>query len=279
MSRTLNSFTVDVEDWFQVSALSPYIERASWDSRELRVERNVSHILGILDDVGVRATCFVLGWVAERVPGIVRQIHAAGHEVASHGYDHTLVRDQTPDEFRIDLRRSIELLSGITGESVIGYRAASFSLPSDDPQWAYDVMSEQGILYDSSIYPIQRGFYGHPAAPWVPYDVQTPSGTVREFPMPVASVGGRALPFGGGGYFRIYPYALTRYLMKRVTRASRPVVSYIHPWEVDPEQPRVDVNMKTRIRHYMNLNKVSKRLGRFLREFDFIPLKERLEHE
>jgi len=278
-ARIENSFTVDVEDWFQVSAFRHHIRREDWESCEWRLEQNMDRLLGLMAESGVRATCFVLGWVAERAPSLVRRIAEAGHEIASHGQEHELVYDLSPEAFRERLHRSVETLRQITGRPVLGHRAASFSLPRGERQWVYEVMAEEGLRYDSSIFPIRRRFYGHPDAPWRPYDVRTRSSMIREFPMPVISLAGLAFPFGGGGYFRLYPYALTARMFRRANREGRSVVVYIHPWELDTGQPRQPVGPVTRIRHYLNIGRVERRLRRLWSEFAFVPLAERMEHD
>jgi polysaccharide deacetylase family protein (PEP-CTERM system associated) len=206
----------------------------------------------------------------------VKRIAAAGHEVACHGYDHELVYDSSPPRFAESTRRALSVIRDIVGENVIGYRAASFSLPRTERQWVYEILAEQGIRYDSSIFPIRRKFYGHPDASWDPIDIATASGVVREFPMPVVSLAGQAFPFGGGGYFRLYPYAVTKHLLKRANSEGRAVVFYVHPWEIDTGQPRQRVGLATRIRHYINIGREESRLRALWSEFSFQPLRERL---
>ena len=273
-----NSFTVDVEDWFQVSAFRHHIRREDWPTREWRLDRTMDRLLALMAEAGVRATCFVLGWAAERAPDLVRRIAVAGHEIASHGYAHELVYDLTPTAFRELVHRSVETLRDVSGQPVIGFRAASFSLPRGDRQWVYEILAAEGLRYDSSIFPIRRRFYGHPEAPWAPYDVLTPAGRVREFPLPVISLFGQGMPFGGGGYFRLYPYRLTRAMLRRANAAGRPVVVYVHPWELDTGQPRQPVNAITRFRHYNHIDRVEGRLRRLWTNFTFTPLGERLNH-
>lgn len=274
-----NSFTVDVEDWFHVSAFRHHIRRDDWPGCEQRVERNMNRLLELMGDAGVRATCFVLGCVAQKSPSLVRSMIEAGHEVASHGLEHELVYDLAPGGFRERLHRSVDILRQIVGAPVLGFRAASFSLPRQNRQWVYEIMVEAGLRYDSSVFPIRRRFYGHPDAPWIPYDVATASGTIREFPLPVSSFLGQAIPFGGGGYLRLYPYAVTVRMFRRANREGRPVVVYVHPWEIDTEQPRQSVGLATRFRHYTNIGRVEGRLRRLWQEFPFVPLRERLGDE
>ena len=260
-----NALSVDVEDYFQVSALAPHIDRASWDSRPCRVERNVQRLLELFEKRGAQATFFTLGWVAERYPQLVRDIVAGGHELASHGYGHLRASDQTPEEFRQDLLRAKGMLEDIAGRPVIGYRAPSFSIGYSNP-WAFDVLVETGHLYSSSVYPVKHDHYGMPDAPRFPYAAR-PGFT--EIPVTTTRLFGRNLPGGGGGYFRLAPYALSRWALRRVNRLDqRPAIFYFHPWEIDPDQPRVPgTSLKTRFRHYVNLDKTEARLDRLLGDF------------
>lgn len=260
-----NALTVDVEDYFQVSALAPQIDRATWDSRPCRVERNVSRLLELFDGTGARATFFTLGWVAQRYPGLVREIVAAGHELASHGYGHLRASEQTRSDFRDDIVRAKALLEDIAGRPVAGYRAPSFSIGETNP-WAFEVLLEAGYRYSSSVYPVRHDHYGMPDAPRFPYQ---PLPGLTEIPVTTTRVFSRNLPAGGGGYFRLAPYALSRWAVRRVNRIDRrPAIFYLHPWEIDPDQPRVPgTSLKTRFRHYLNLDKTETRLGRLLRDF------------
>jgi polysaccharide deacetylase family protein (PEP-CTERM system associated) len=261
----MNALSVDVEDYFQVSALAPHIDRASWDSQPCRVERNVQRLLALFEKHGTQATFFTLGWVAERYPQLVRDIVAGGHELASHGYGHLRASEQTSDEFRQDLLRAKGVLEDIAGRPVIGYRAPSFSIGYGNP-WAFDVLVETGHLYSSSVYPVKHDHYGMPDAPRFPYAAR-PGFT--EIPVTTTRLFGRNLPGGGGGYFRLLPYALSRWALRRVNRIDRrPAIFYFHPWEIDPEQPRVPgTSLKTRFRHYVNLDKTEARLDRLLGDF------------
>ena len=260
-----NAFTVDVEDYFQVSALAPYIARADWDGIECRVERNVERILALLDESGNRGTFFTLGWIAQRYPAMVKRIAAAGHEIASHGSAHLRATDQSPAEFLDDITRSKALLEDITGVEVRGYRAPSFSIGHTNP-WALDCVVQAGYRYSSSIYPVKHDHYGMPDAPRFAY--QSREGLI-EVPVTTARVGSRNLPAGGGGYFRLLPYALSRWLIRRVNEQDRqPAMFYFHPWEIDPDQPRVaGTDPKTRFRHYVNLARTEPRLRQLLRDF------------
>jgi polysaccharide deacetylase family protein (PEP-CTERM system associated) len=274
----LNAFTVDVEDYFHVAALSSAIPRDSWGSRELRVEANTERLLGVLEERGVRATFFVLGWVAERAPALVRRIAAAGHEVACHGYSHKLVYTQTPGEFREETVRAKHCLEDTLGHSVLGYRAASFSITRQS-LWALDVLIDLDFRYDSSIFPIHHDLYGIPGATPEPHRVAAPSGrTIAEFPMSAASFYGLRVPVSGGGYFRILPYWVTSAGLRQINEHNhRPFAFYLHPWELDPGQPRIKVGAFSRFRHYTNLSRCEARLRRVLGEFEFGSMQEALQ--
>ena len=260
-----NAFSIDVEDWFQVSAFAPYIERAHWDRLPCRVERNVDLLLQMLDDAEARATFFTLGWIAERYPSMVRRMAEAGHEVASHGYGHQRASEQTPQEFRADLVHAKALLEDIIGEPVLGYRAPSFSIGPGNA-WAHDVVLETGHRYSSSIYPIAHDHYGVPDAPRFAHRL---ANGLLEIPPTTVRWGGRNWPVGGGGYFRLLPYQVSAWGLRRVNAADRqPAMVYFHPWEFDPEQPRVGhANARARFRHYLNLERTEPRIRRLLREF------------
>ena len=262
-----NIMSVDVEDWFCVHNLSGLISYAEWDRLESRVERNTIRLLDLFGKHGVEATFFVLGWVADRYPDLVREIERRGHEIATHGYSHRLLTFMRPDEFREDLQRSLAVLTKVTGQEIRGFRAPSFSL-TDRTLWVVDILRESGIRYDSSVFPV--GFhpdYGLPTAELRPHQLAE---GLLELPMGVAEVLGRRVPCSGGGYFRLYPYAVTRWLMRRCNRQGRPVMFYLHPWEVDPEQPRVrGLSWSKRFRHYNNLEKTERRLERLLADFSF----------
>jgi polysaccharide deacetylase family protein (PEP-CTERM system associated) len=262
----LNALTIDVEDFFQVSAFDDCVDRSRWDEYESRVVIGTGKILDILENAGVRATFFVLGWVADRQPELVRAIHAAGHEIASHGYWHRLIYQQTPDEFRADVRRSRALLEDLIGKAVTAYRAPSFSITRRN-LWAFDVLIEEGFELDSSVYPTFHHRYGIAGAPLGPHRVVRPSGTIWEFPGTVWRGLGYPLPVGGGGYFRLYPYWLTRVGLGAINRSGRPFVAYLHPWELDPGQPRLRPGRVKAFRHYVNLRRSEKRLARMLGEF------------
>lgn len=266
MTPRVNAMTIDVEDYFQVSAMAPYIRRSEWGQYECRVENNVARILDLLDRHGVSATFFTLGWIAERYPLLVKEIGRRGHEVASHGFGHERVSDQTPESFSADIRLAKIILEDLTGSPVAGYRAPSFSIGERNHAWAFDCLAEAGYRYSSSIYPIRHDHYGMPSAPRFAHRVR--DGLV-EIPATTVRFLGRNLPSGGGGYFRLLPYGVSRWLIERVNRTDgRAAVFYFHPWEVDPDQPPVaGINAKTRFRHYVNLDKVEGRLDRLLQDF------------
>ncbi|WP_338769401.1 XrtA system polysaccharide deacetylase [Massilia sp. METH4] len=262
-----NAMTIDVEDYFQVSAFADHIARDSWPTRECRVEANIERILAILEEGGAHGTFFTLGWVAERYPAMVRRIVAGGHELASHGYGHLRASDQTREQFLEDVSRSKAILEDIGGNAVLGYRAPSFSIGPAN-LWALDVLHDAGYRYSSSIYPIAHDHYGMPDAPRFAF---YPNGTdgLLEVPITTVRMMERNLPAGGGGYFRLLPYALSRRLMRRVNREDgQPAIFYFHPWEIDPGQPRIGgVGAKTRFRHYVNLARMESRIRALTRDF------------
>jgi polysaccharide deacetylase family protein (PEP-CTERM system associated) len=264
---TSNAMSVDVEDYFQVQALSSVYPMSTWNSCESRVERNTDRTLEVFDRAGVKATFFILGWIAERHPGLVRRISQAGHEVASHGYCHARVDSQTPEQFRADIRKTRHILQDISGGEVRGYRAATFSVGASTP-WAWSILAEEGYAYSSSVYPVERDFYGMPNAPRGPYRPDS-APALLEIPLSTVRLGKRNWPCGGGGYFRLLPFALSRAAIDRVNRIDRmPAIFYIHPWELDPDQPRaVGAPFKSRLRHYINLDKTYDRLSRLARAF------------
>ncbi|MEF8722888.1 MAG: XrtA system polysaccharide deacetylase [Candidatus Accumulibacter delftensis] len=262
-----NALTIDVEDYFQVSALAPYIPREQWDSRECRVERNVERILLMLDEGQTRATFFTLGWVAERYPQLVRRIVAGGHELASHGYGHQRASDLSEAEFSADISSAKKLLEDISGEEVKGYRAPSFSI-GEANLWAFDCLARAGYRYSSSIYPIRHDHYGMPNAPRFAHQVRD---GLLELPVTTLRYFDRNWPASGGGYFRLLPYALSRWLLRKVNqRDQQPAIFYFHPWEIDAEQPRIaGISTKTRFRHYVNLQYTEARIRRLLGDFSW----------
>jgi polysaccharide deacetylase family protein (PEP-CTERM system associated) len=264
--------TVDVEDYFHVQAFAAHIDRRSWDGRESRVVANTRRLLEMFDEFGVRATFFVLGWVAEREPALIREIHARGHEVACHGYSHRLVYTQTPEEFADETRRAKQILEDIVGVPMLGYRAASYSIVRDS-LWALDVLTELGFHYDSSIFPVRHDNYGIHDARREPHRLTAPGGgTIVEWPLSTVEVVGFRLPVAGGGYFRLFPYQFTRGALKRINAKERqPFIFYLHPWEIDPDQPRIEAGWLSRFRHYNNLERCAGRLRRLLADFRFAP--------
>ena len=260
-----NALTIDVEDYFQVSAFAPYIRRDEWDARECRVERNVDRILALLAERDVQATFFTLGWIAERYPALVRRVVDAGHELASHGYGHQRASELTRDAFAEDVGRAKKLLEDIAGAPVLGYRAPSFSIGTGN-LWAFDVLAAAGYRYSSSVYPIRHDHYGMPDSPRFAYTLQS---GLLEVPVTTVRLFNRNLPSSGGGWFRLLPYAATRWTLRRVNEQERePAVFYFHPWELDDEQPRVPgIDAKTRFRHYVNIPRVEGRLRQLLADF------------
>lgn len=261
-----NALTVDVEEYFQVAAFERTIPRQDWDTRESRVEFNTGRVLDLFGTRGVRATFFVLGWIAERHPALVKRIVGEGHELASHGYDHTRVHQFTPAQFRADVTQTKRILEDIGGVAVRGYRAPSYSIDARN-LWALDVLLETGHEYSSSIYPIAHDLYGMPDAPRFPFRVRP--GAIVEVPVTTVRWGERNYPCGGGGYFRLLPYVAFRRMLRRVNATDRqPGLFYFHPWEVDPAQPRVTgAPLKSRFRHYLNLDSMHGRLERLLADF------------
>ena len=266
--RTItNALTIDVEDYFQVSAFAPYIARADWDQRECRVERNVDRILALLDDQDTEATFFTLGWIAERYPQLVRRIAEQGHEVASHGYGHEHASDLNRADFRADINRAKGVLEDLTGTEVAGYRAPSFSIGPGN-MWALDSLARAGYRYSSSIYPIRHDHYGMPDAPRFAH--QAADGLI-EIPITTLRLFNRNLPSSGGGYFRLLPYALSRWMLRQVNATDKEsAVFYFHPWEIDPGQPRIaGIDRRTRFRHYVNIHRMERRLQSLLGDFNW----------
>jgi len=274
----VNAMTVDVEEHFHVSGFRDVVRPADWSRFESRVEMNTYRLLDIFAAHDVSATFFVLGWVAERHPGLVRSIQRAGHEVACHGYAHKLAYESTPDEFRDDVCRSKKILEDITGASVIGYRAPSFSIVKSS-LWALDILAQEGFKYDSSIFPIRHDRYGIPGALRFPYPCKTNNGNgLMQFPVSTLRAGGLTIPVGGGGYFRLFPYAMTRWAIHRLNQTEKnPAIMYIHPWELDPAQPRIRGPVAGRFRHYVNLHTTEAKLRRLLGTFAFTTLRAMLE--
>ncbi len=264
-----NALSVDVEDWFQVGAFERTIRRDDWDGLTHRVERNTDAVLELFDAAGVTATFFTLGWVAERYPALMRRIAQAGHEIASHGYDHARVFTFTPERFRADLRKARALLEDAGGQAVTGYRAPSFSIDRRTP-WAHEILAEEGYRYSSSVAPIRHDHYGWPESPrfaWKPVK----GAPLVELPVTTARFAGRTWAAGGGGFFRLLPYGFSRWAIRQVNRqAGRPAIIYFHPWEIDADQPRVTgAPLRSRLRHYTNLSAMAGKLRRLTRDFSW----------
>jgi polysaccharide deacetylase family protein (PEP-CTERM system associated) len=273
----VNAMTIDVEEYFHVSAFDGVLPRSRWDALESRVCATTERVLRILDDADVLGTFFILGCVAEKHPGLVRSIAAAGHEIASHGYAHRLVYDQTPAAFRADVARAKQVLEDVSGTQVLGFRAPSYSV-TPRSLWAFDVLIETGHLYDASIFPIRHDRYGIPVSARHPYVIVRDGGSLIEVPATTWRWAGMNLPVAGGGYFRLLPYAWTRFGIDRVNRVDGgPAIFYFHPWELDPEQPRLPCGWLSRIRHYRNLHLTEGRLRRLLRDFRFAPVRSTLD--
>jgi polysaccharide deacetylase family protein (PEP-CTERM system associated) len=275
----VNAMTVDVEDYFHVSAFEPYLDRSRWNKLPCRVEENVERILDLFENYGIRGTFFTLGWVAERYPSLIGKLVSAGHEIASHGWCHIRVNTQSPQQFREDVLRTRKLLEDVGGVPVTGYRAASYSI-GDDEHWAWKELAEAGYRYSSSIVPVKHDHYGIPDAPRFAFEVA--DGRLLEIPVTTVPLMGRNLNCGGGGWFRLFPYAFSKWALTRVnSMEGQAGIFYFHPWEIDPDQPRPKgVGLKSRFRHYLNLHRMHDRLERLLNDFkwdrmDQVFLKER----
>lgn len=274
-----NALTVDVEDYFHVSAFAKTIKPDDWVNHPLRVEANTRRLLDLFDEHEVIATFFVLGWVAERKPDLIREIASRGHEVACHGYSHQLVYNQKPDVFKEETIRSKQILEDIIQVRVVGYRAASYSIV-EQSLWALDILADAGFEYDSSIFPVRHDRYGIPDSPKYPYRLDTPGGKqIIEFPLSTASLFRYRLPVAGGGYFRLYPYWLTRSGLAQINKRQKPFIFYLHPWEIDPDQPRISASWFSRFRHYNNLDKCESRLRRLMSDFSFGTVIDVLENQ
>lgn len=277
-SPIVNAMTVDVEDYFHVQAFSNVIDRGVWEQLPRRVEHNTDRLLGEFANAQIKATFFTLGWVAERHPQLIRRIASQGHEVASHGYAHIRADRQSPAEFRADVRRAKQLLEDAGGVAVQGYRAATFSIGREN-LWAFEILAEEGHRYSSSVFPIRHDLYGMPRAPRTPF--RASSALLTEIPLTTVRLFGRNFPCSGGGYFRLLPYQLSTWAMRRVNRKDRlPCIFYLHPWEIDPDQPRQHAaSLKSQLRHYTNLAKTEGRLRRLLREFRWARMDETFREE
>ncbi len=277
-SKILNAMSVDVEDYFHVSAFENVIPASTWGDRVSRVERNTYRLLDLMDANHLKSTYFVLGWVADRYPHLVRDIAARGHEIACHGYSHKLVYNQTQEVFREETLKSKALLEDQCQTPVLGYRAASYSITAQS-SWALDILAEAGFTYDSSIFPVRHDRYGMPGTKRFPYELTTPAGkSLIEFPLTTLQLGGATLPIAGGGYFRLFPYFFTRWGLGQANRQGEPFVFYLHPWEIDPDQPRVQAGWFSRFRHYNNLSVCEERLQRLMKDFSFTTMKDVLEN-
>ena len=266
----INALTIDVEDYYQVAAFFDVIKMSEWDTHEHRVVQNTQRILDLCAKENIQATFFVLGWVAEKFPQLAQTIAERGHEIASHGYSHQLIYQQTPTEFRQETLRAKALLEDQIQKPVLGYRAASYSI-TNDSLWALDILAEAGFVYDSSIFPVRHDRYGIPDTPRHPYLLTTPAGAnLIEFPISTKKLMNYQLPVAGGGYFRLFPYWLTKGALRSINRhEQKPFVFYLHPWEVDPDQPRIKASRLSRFRHYNNLKRCEQRLQQLLKQFSF----------
>lgn len=266
-----NILTIDVEDWFQVEALKKCISYQEWNSCESRVLSNVLRILEILDENGAKATFFILGWIAERSHQVVIEIEKHGHEIASHGYGHRVVYEQEESEFENDIKKSLAILEGLTGRKVIGYRAPNFSI-TDQSLWAYEILSESGIEYTSSVFPAKHIFqvYGLSQAPRFPFVLSLKNGSrIKEFPLSTIEIFGRQMPLGGGAYLRIMPYWYNKWAIKKINRQGHPAIVYFHPWEIDPFQPKQNLGVLGKFRHYFNLDIMELKIRMLLKDFQF----------
>lgn len=270
----LNALTIDVEDWFHVANLKDVIKESDWESCESRINYTMIKIISILHHKNVKATFFVLGWIAERNPEIVELIHEAGHEIGSHGYSHRSIYELSKDEFKREIVTSIDKLSGISGQKIIGFRAPNYSI-EPSTKWAWQILAEAGIKYDSSIFPVKHNRYGFDSAPRFPFTIDLNShGQITEFPLSTIKFLGNNMPVAGGAYLRLYPYWFIRSAIRRINNSGKPAIIYFHPWEIDPEQPRIKTNFSTRIKHYGNLYTTEQKLCQLLDEFKFTTVKE-----
>ena len=272
-----NALTFDVEDWFQVGALNRVIRQEDWDQCESRIVVNMVRILELLDEKGMKATFFVLGWIAEKHPDVVKMIYEAGHEVATHGYSHKSIADQSRGEFEEDLARSIDVIEGLVSEKVIGYRAPNFSV-SSETFWVFEVLADQGIEYDSSIFPIKHDRYGVKDFPRFPVRIRLNGRKdLVEFPVSTVTLLGRNIPVSGGGYFRLYPYHFIKWAIHSINEGGKPVLVFLHPWELDPDLPRVQAGLFSKFRTYANLYLTQDRFSRLLNDFHFSSVREILK--
>lgn len=275
----INALSIDVEDYFQVSNFAGVIKYQDWDKFESRVEKNTKKLLAILNEYNVKATFFVLGWVAERFPELVKSITDQGHEVATHGYAHQLIYNQNPQQFREDLKKSIHILEGVSKTKPLGYRAPSYSIVNTS-LWALDVLIEEDIEYDSSIFPIRRDRYGIANSARFPHRISRgQNGSIVEFPLSTIRVLGNNIPVAGGGYFRLFPYWFIHLAIRKINAQGHPAIIYLHPWEIDTQQPRIKAKLMSQFRHYVNLNKTEDKFRRLLSDFHFAPIRKILENQ
>jgi polysaccharide deacetylase family protein (PEP-CTERM system associated) len=275
-NRIVNAFTVDVEDYFHVQAFAGCVRPNQWDDYESRVVKNTHRILRHLDDHQVRGTFFILGWVAEKHPSLVREIQKSGHEIGCHSYQHRLIYEMTPEEFRDDLRQAGGVIEHITAEAVTAFRAPSFSI-TQQSLWALDILIEEGYRYDSGLFPIRHDTYGIPNAKRFPFHYAGSNGTLLEFPLSIRRIWKYSFPVAGGGYFRLYPIRLTLHCLRHINQYEKnPFVFYMHPWEIDPDQPRIKASRRSQFRHYQNLRSTESKLNRLLKSFRFGTLSESL---
>jgi len=269
-----NALTIDVEDYFMVSAFADIVRFDEWHKYESRIEKNTHKILNLLDEHKVQATFFVLGWVAERHPELIRDIHSRGHEIACHSYNHMLIYHLTRAQFREDVYTAKSILEDITGAAISGYRAPSYSI-TKKTLWALDILIEEGFLYDSSIFPIHHDRYGFPEANRFPHKIKRENGTITEFPPSTYKLFGQNIPVAGGGYLRLFPLQITKTAIKRINeKEKKSAIIYIHPWEIDEHQPRLNGKIRSKMRHYINLRSTMPKLKTFLHEFRFRPLSD-----
>lgn len=274
-----NAFTIDLEDYFHVGAYAEHVRLEEWDSLPSRVSQNTDRLLELLEQHHCHATFFVLGWVAEKKPEIVARVAAAGHEIGCHSFLHRKVFNLTPQEFREDTLRAKTAIENACGKQLLGYRAPNFSI-TQKSAWALEILAEEGFAYDSSIFPVEHPSYGIPEAPRTPYWIDTPAGRILEFPMPTLAIGSIRSPIGGGAYLRLLPYRYTRWAIRHVNGCEgNPVCVYIHPWELDPEQPHMGGNLSMRARHYFGLHRTQTKLKRLLTDIEFCPLGELVQEQ
>jgi polysaccharide deacetylase family protein (PEP-CTERM system associated) len=274
LNGKMNALTIDVEDWFQVANLREAIRYEDWEKCESRVERNVGRILRLLSIMNVKATFFILGWIAEKKPDLVKLIHNLGHELAIHGYSHRSVSEMTPDEFREEIRKTKDILERLTGAKVLGFRAPNYSI-LPNTIWACQILAQLGMKYDSSIFPVKHDRYGFLGAPRFPFVLDLKEhGRLIEFPMSTIRLCGSNIPVAGGAYLRLYPYWFIKGAIKSLNKSAKPAILYLHPWEIDVHQPRMKLKLKTKIRHYGNLRMTERKLFKLLTEFEFGSVKE-----